>query len=348
MMIPGRRQVLGGLLAGGAALVGGGMSLAAEPGVSDTPLPRFLDNRRIIIDTDPGNDDAIALLMGLTAPKLKVEAVTVTPGNVDYDQQVKNALYVVDFAGMAGKVAVHRGAGRPLLGRSYAAANFIHGATGLGGFTTPEVKQAPDPEPAVDAIRRIVRKYPGEVVIAALGGLTNVATALLVDPELARMIKGVQFVGGAGNAVPGFNALADPEAVHVVLTSGVPVALGVVNSLLLPEDFDRIAAFKTRFSEFFMQTNALRLAFEMKARGAKGSVNADPMAMALLIDPSIGLAYKAIHARVELEGQYTRGTILYGENRYNMQPTPPANANLCVEADNAKFKALLFETLRRA
>ncbi len=85
--------------------------MGAEPGVSDTPLPRLLNNHRVIIDTDPGNDDAIALLMGLRAPNLKIEAVTVTPGNVEYDWEVKNALYVVDLAGMSGKVRVHRGAG---------------------------------------------------------------------------------------------------------------------------------------------------------------------------------------------------------------------------------------------
>ncbi len=213
---------------------------------------------------------------------------------------------------------------------------------------TPEVKQKVDPENAVDAIRRIVRKYPNEVVIAALGGLTNVATALLVDPGLAKLIKGVQFVGSAGNAVPGFNSMADPEAAHVCLNSGVPFTFGTGNSILTKADFDHIAKFKTKFSDFFMKSNELRLTFEMAARNAPGSVNADPMAMALLIDPSIGLAYKAIYARVELEGELTRGTILYGENRYNMRPTPPANANLLIEADNAKFKAILFNTLQEA
>jgi purine nucleosidase len=322
---------------------------AAEPGVSESPLPRLLDNHRVIVDTDPGNDDAIAIMMALSAPNLKVEAITVTPGNLEYDQEVRNALYVVDVCGFANKIAVHRGMAKPLLGLTYPSANFIHGKYGLGAVEVPVVRQQPDPEHAVQAIIRIVRKYPGEVVILALGGLSNVAMALLLDPGIAKLIKGIQWVANAGNAVPGFNALADPEAAHVVFTSGAAIAIGLggpLDTILTPADFETIRAFDTPRSRFFMQSNELRLTFEMKARNAPGSVNGDPMATALIIDPSVGLEYKAIYARVELEGRYTRGDVLFGENRYNMQPTPPANVNLCTRTSNEKFKAILFRTLR--
>lgn len=341
-----RRRLLGSLTAGGALLAGG--ARAAEPGVSDTPLPRLLNNHRVIVDTDPGNDDAVAILMALAAPNLKVEAITVTPGNIRYDQEVKNALYMVELAGMAGKVPVHAGMTRPLLNKPYPAATFIHGPDGLGKVVVPTVRQKPEAEHAVDAIRRIVKTYPHEVVIVALGGLTNVAAALLIEPAIAPLIKGVQWVAGAGNAVPGFNALVDPEAAHVVLISGVALTfgLGQNSSLLLKSDFDRIATFNTPKSRFFMDSNELRLTFEMTARNAPGSVNADPLAMAMIIDPSIATEFKAVHAKVELEGELTRGAILYGDNRYNMLPTPPANANLCVQASNEKFKQLLFKTLQ--
>jgi inosine-uridine nucleoside N-ribohydrolase len=337
-----RRHLLGGI-AGALAT----SAHAAEPGVSDTPLPRLLDNHRVIIDTDPGNDDAIALLMGLTAPNLKVEAITVCPGNIRYGQELKNALYVVDLAGRGGQVPVHAGLGHPLLNRPYPMATFIHGPDGLGKVRVPAVKQAINPEPAADAIRRIVRRYPGEVVIVALGGLTNVAMALLDDPPVAKLVKGIQWVAAAGNAVPGFNALADPEAAHIVLTSGAPLTfgLGAGDTILTRADFDHIATFDTPFSRFFIESNELRLTFETTARNAPGSVNGDPMAMALIIDPAIGLDYKAVHAKVELEGELTRGVILYGDNRYSLAPTPPANANLCVKASNARFKELVFRTL---
>jgi inosine-uridine nucleoside N-ribohydrolase len=342
-----RRRLLSGALASGALLAKGAQ--AAEPGVSDTPLPRLLNNHRVIVDTDPGNDDAVAILMALDAPNLKVEAITVTPGNIRYDQEVRNALYMVDLAGMSGRIPVHAGMIRPLLNKPYPAATFIHGPDGLGKVSVPAVRQKPEAEHAVDAIRRIVKAYPHEVVIVALGGLTNVAAALLIEPGIAPLIKGVQWVAGAGNAVPGFNALVDPEAAHIVFTSGAPLAFGLgtqTSSLLLKSDFDRIATFNTPKSRFFMLSNELRLTFEMQARNAPGSVNADPLAIAMIIDPSIATEFKAVHAKVELEGELTRGAILYGDNRYNMLPTPPANANLCTQASNEKFKALLFKTLQ--
>ncbi|WP_337187185.1 nucleoside hydrolase [Phenylobacterium sp.] len=354
-MLHHRRQILAGALTSflvpSVAILPTGPVLAAEPGVSDTPLPRLLNNRRVIVDTDPGNDDAIGLLMALDAPNLSVEAVTVCPGNIRYDQQLRNALYVVEFSGKGGRIPVHAGLGRPLLDRPYPTATFIHGPDGLGRFRTPEPRGRVDPEPAADAIRRIVRRHPGEVVILALGALTNVAQALLADPGLAPLIKGVQFVGNAGNAVPGFNALADPEAVDVVLRSGVILTMGLGGpgaTILTRGDFDRIAALDTPRSRFFIETNELRLTFETTARNAPGSVNGDPMAVALIIDPSIGEAYRAVHAKVELNGQFTRGAILYGDNRYNMAPTPPPNANICVQASNAGFKRVLFAMLARA
>jgi inosine-uridine nucleoside N-ribohydrolase len=343
-----RRLLLAGALAGGA-LAAASRGEAAEPGVSDTPLPRLLDNRRVIIDTDPGNDDTIAIMMALNAPALSVEAITICPGNVEYDQEVRNALYSVEVAGKAGKVSVHAGVRRPMLNITYPSANFIHGKFGLGNVEVPEVKQKVDPEHAVAAIIRIVRKYPGEVVICALGGLTNIATAILMDPGIVPLIKGIQFVCGAGGAVPGFNVLADPEAAHIVFTSGASVTIGLGgpnDTILTPADFEVIKGFDTPRSRFFMKSNELRLTFEMSARNAPGSVNGDPMAVALVIDPTIGLEYKAIYARVELDGTYTRGAVLYGENRYNMKPTPPANVNLCTKASNAKFKQLLFGVLR--
>jgi inosine-uridine nucleoside N-ribohydrolase len=344
-----RRMLMGGALAGSALLIANA-SGAAEPGVSDTPLPRLLDNHRVIVDTDPGNDDAIAIMMALSAPNLKVEAITVCPGNVDYDKELRNALYTVEVCGYAGKVPVHAGMRRPILDITYPAATFIHGKYGLGNVEVPQVAQKIDPEHAALAIIRIARTHPGEVVILALGGLSNVAMALLLDPAIAKLIKGVQFVAGANSALPGFNVLADPEAAHVVFNSGVPLVIGLggpEDTILTKADFDHIATFNTPRSRFFMASNELRLTFEMSARNASGSVNADPMAVAMIIDPSIGERFKAVAAKVELEGEYTRGVVLYGENRYSMKATAPANANLCVKASNEKFKKLLFDTLRK-
>lgn len=351
-----RRSLFG--CAAATAALSGVAAMAEEPGVSSVVLPRLLNNHRVIVDTDPGNDDAIALLMALSARNLSVEAVTVTPGNIGYAKELRNALYVVDLAGKSGQVPVHAGVPHPILNRPYPAASFIHGPDGLGDVHVPDVKQKIDPEHAIDAMRRIVHAHPGEVVILALGGLTNVATALLRDPDMAHALKGIVFVGGSRSSpVPGFNAMVDPEAVSIVLGSGAPLVMfggslfsGTPQdpSLLVQADYDRIARMNTPRSRFFMASNKLRLTFEMKARHAAGSVNADPFATAIVINPAIATQYEAVAMKVELDGSLTRGTMLFGDNRYNGEPTPPPNVNLCIGGSGEGFRKLLFETLEQS
>lgn len=349
-----RRQLLGGAVVGGLglALIG---SAQADPATPPSPAP---GSRRIIIDTDPGNDDALALLLALDAPSLRIEAVTVCPGNLgpNYAQQVRNALYVVDLAGKSNRVPVHAGMARPILNKPYPVATFIHGKYGLGRVEVPDVPQRADPEHAVDAIRRIVNGSPGEITIAALGGLTNVAMAILRDPAVARNVKEIVFVGGryaTPGLPPSYNVLVDPEAAHVVFTSGAPLTLVGADvfsrdSILLDADFDRVAGFHTRRSRFFIESNDLRRTFEKAHRGTIGSTNPDPITMATIIDPAIGLKYVPLYVHVELEGETTRGLLVYGDNIYTGAPTPPANVRLCVQASPERFREMVFETLRKA
>ena len=357
-----RRQVLGGALAGGLAMLapkGFGQTPAIVPpnGIAETE-PRLKGVRRVIIDTDPGNDDALALLMCMAAPQLVIDAVTVCPGNMGvegYDQQVRNALYVVDLAGKSGKVPVYRAMARPLLNRPYPVATFIHGKYGLGDVAVPEVKQTVEAENGVDAMLRLVNAAPGEITILALGGLTNVAMAMLRDPGFAQKLKGIIFVGGR-YAAPGmpasYNVGVDPEAAHVVFTSGATITLNTADvsnrdSILVAADYDHAATFNNKLSRFFIESNHLRREYEMKYRGATGSVNADPLAVSLAIDPTIGLKYERVFVRVELDGEFTRGMLVYGDDIYSGHPVPPGNVDMCVQADAAKFKALVFSTLMR-
>jgi inosine-uridine nucleoside N-ribohydrolase len=341
-----------------AALAAAGASLLATgPGRAQTPpaLTPLTGRHRVIIDTDPGNDDALAILLSLDAPNLSVEAITVTPGNVGYDQEVRNALYVVELAGRAGQVPVHAGMRRPILGKPYPAANFIHGPYGLGRVVVPEVRQKPEAEHAVDAIRRLARAHPGEVVIFAIGGLTNVAMALLREPALAGLLKGMLIVGGryaAPGLPPGFNMLVDPEAAHVVLTSGVPIQMVGVDvfrndSVFEDADFERIARFDTPRSRFFIESNDLRRTFEKANRGTTGSTNPDPMAVATVIDPAIALEWKPLFMHVELAGETTRGLLVYGDDIYSGRPTPPPNVLFCTKASGPRFRALVDATLSR-
>lgn len=312
---------------------------------------------RVIIDVDPGNDDALAMLLALDAPSLQVEAVTVCPGNLgpNYDQQVRNALYLVDLAGRSGQVPVHAGMARPILNKPYPVASFIHGQSGLGRFEVPAVAQRADPEHAVDAIIRLVNRAPGQVTIAALGGLTNVAMAILRDPAVARNVKGILFVGGryaAPGMAPGYNVLADPEAAHVVLTSGAPLTFVGTDvfrndSQLTDADFELIATFNTPRSRFFIASNDLRRSFEKANRGTTGSTNPDPITIATLINPAIGRRYVPLFMHVELQGESTRGLLVHGDNIYTGQPTPPPNVQFCVAADGPAFRQLVLDLLRK-
>jgi inosine-uridine nucleoside N-ribohydrolase len=346
-----RRKFLGGV-------VGVGAWMLAPPhlrGQATAGQPRA-GVERIILDVDPGNDDALAMLLALDAASLKVEAITVSPGNLGphYAQQVRNALYLVDLSGKSGQVPVHAGMARPILDKPYPIASFIHGKFGLGRVEVPSVAQAADPEHAVDAIIRLVNASPGEITIAAMGALTNVAMAILRDPGVARKVKGILFVGGryaSPGLPPGYNMLVDPEAAHVVLTSGAPLsAVGTDvfrnDSILVDADFEHIAAFNTRRSRFFIESNDLRRTFEKANRGMTGSTNPDPITIATLINPAIALRRVPLYMHVELQGESTRGLLVYGDNIYTGQPTPPPNVQFCVQADGAEFKRMVFATLQ--
>jgi len=352
-----RRQFLqraawaaGGILLGPARLRG--QMSAADPAPDRRSRPT-----RIILDIDPGNDDALALLLALDAPSLQVEAVTVCPGNLgpNYEQQVRNALYLVDFAGKSSSVPVCAGMARPILNKPYPVASFIHGKYGLGRVEVTDVAAKVSAEHAVDAMIRLVNAAPGEITIAAMGALTNVAMAILRDPGVARKVKNILFVGGryaTPGLPPGYNMLADPEAAHVVLTSGAKLsAVGTDvfrnDSVLQDEDFARIAKLGTRRAKFFIESNDLRRTFEQANRGTTGSTNPDPITIATLIDPAIVQKTIPLYMHVELQGETTRGLLVYGDNIYTNTPTPPPNVDFCTEADGEAFKRLVFATLAR-
>jgi len=318
--------------------------------------PRLQGVNRVIVDTDPGNDDALAMLIALSVPSLQVDAVTVCPGNMGidgYDQQVRNALYVVELAGKSGAVPVYRGVARPILGRPWPVATFIHGSHGLGEVEVSKVKQSVEEEHAVAAMRRIVNHSPGEVTILALGSLTNVAIAILRDEDFVKNVQGVIFVGGKYDGrgySPGYNVLVDPEAAEVVVRSGVPLLMtGDAprhDSVLVAEDYDHIADFKSARSDFFIKSNALRRTYEMKYRGASGSLNFDPMAVALAADENMGKEYVSVAMKVELDGEYTRGILVYGEDIYSGNPVPKGNVDICIRADHERFRQMVYRTLQ--
>ncbi len=202
-----------------------GLAGMALPG---TAFGQAAGARRVIIDTDPGVDDAFALLLAMRSPELKIEGITPVAGNVPLELSLPNALRMVEIAGRTD-IPVAAGAKTPLQ-RRLITATYAHGENGLGGAVFPAPKIKPIADPASVFIRQVVRKYPGQVSLIMLGPQTNLATALASDPDLARMIKSVVMMGGSlsgGNVTPAaeFNIYVDPEAARMVFQSGIPITM---------------------------------------------------------------------------------------------------------------------------
>ncbi|GBQ71305.1 inosine-uridine nucleoside N-ribohydrolase [Ameyamaea chiangmaiensis NBRC 103196] len=350
-----RRRFLSGSAALAGTLLGRTRAHAqAAWTVLGTPVDSVAwlrDVRRVIIDTDPGTDDLLAIMMMLGARTIVTEAVTVTPGNIGYDQEVRNALWLAQTL-TDGRVPVYRGIDHPLMNRPYPVAGFIHGRYGFGDMVVPEVALRPGPEHAATAIVRIVSAHPGEVVLLALGGLSNIALALLLDPSIARKARGIVMVGGRyeGIGTPvSFNAMVDPEAADIVLRSGLPIVMtgDLGRTVMLTQaDFDHIRGFNTDKSRIFLESNAGRLAFETTKRHKPGATYADPFAASLVLAPAVAQAFEAVHMTVELSGTETRGAYVFGGTHIYTGDALPPNVVVCTRASADMFRDTVFKALQ--
>jgi inosine-uridine nucleoside N-ribohydrolase len=323
--------------------------------------------RRIILDTDPGIDDMMAIFLALRSPELKVEAITPVCGNVPLEFTLPNALRLVEIAGRTD-VPVAAGASHPLL-RRLVTAGHVHGANGLGGVDFPEPKIKPVRETAPEIIRRIVRENPGEITIVAVGPLTNVALALRSDPELAAMIPQIAIMGGSlsgGNMTPAaeFNLYVDPEAARVVFDAHIPLAmvgLDVTRKCQLSEQqIQQLEAAQNPVSQ--TAGKVMRATFDRMKRG--GEVTSitmhDPLTVASLINPEV-ITLKDYCVEVETTGEWTAGQTLGYDGHAPVRKSPtmdtslpgPAvpeepfkpNAKVAIAVDPGKFFQLLIPRL---
>jgi inosine-uridine nucleoside N-ribohydrolase len=271
---------------------------------------------RVIIDTDPGVDDALALLLAMRSPELKIEAITPVAGNVPLELTLPNALRMVEIAGRTD-IPVAAGARAPLARRLVTAA-YAHGENGLGGAVFPEPKIKPVAQPAAELIRQIVRKYPGEVTLIPVGPLTNIATALNLDAELANLVRGIVLMGGSlsgGNITPAaeFNIYVDPEAARIVFQSGIPitmVGLDATRKTSLTEEHVRtLEAAQNPVSQ--AAANIARNAIEHNRQQGflVGPNMHDSLAVATFLDPSL-VKLKDYYVDVETTGELTAGETL--------------------------------------
>jgi purine nucleosidase/pyrimidine-specific ribonucleoside hydrolase len=321
-------------------------------------------NTPILIDTDPGIDDALAILLALASPEVSVEAITTVAGNVEIDLGTANAFRILEVAQPGRRPRVARGAGAPLVGPLVTAAHF-HGDDGLGNLGR---LRAPDglpryPEPVhtletldgADLILEAADRFAGRLVVVALGPLTNVALALQRDRGRLAQVARIVVMGGAvavpGNVTPAaeFNIHVDPEAASAVFASGLPielVPLDVTRQVVLTSS-DLGAALARqggRTARFIEDFTAHGFDFE-KERGEGRMALHDPLAVGVALDPSL-VTFETLHIAVECEGRLTRGMTVADRRRHRVGLMPTCRAAL--EVDAPRFLRLFLERVCRA
>jgi purine nucleosidase len=306
--------------------------------------------QKIIIDTDPGQDDAVAILLALASQELEVLGIVAVAGNVGLEQNARNALKVVELSGRTD-IPVYAGSVRPLR-RDLVTAEYVHGETGLDGPDLPLPKIELQPQHGVDYIvETLLAHEPGTITLCALGPLTNIALALIRAPQVAPRIKQIVLMGGgyfeAGNVTPAaeFNIYVDPEAADVVLRSGVPITmvpLDVTHMVLSTPE--RIAAIKAIGNKAGAAVHAMLKfseTFDLGKYGSPGAPLHDPCVIAYLLKPEL---FKGRHINVTIEcsSELTMGMTVAD---YWGVTDRPKNVNYLRSGDADGFYRLLTERL---
>lgn len=299
----------------------------------------------MVIDTDTASDDAVALVLALTDPRVDVRAITVVSGNVPLDMGVQNALYTVELCG--ADVPVHAGADRPLK-REHVFAHEVHGRDGMGDTGLDLTGREPAPEHGVDVLIEQARRHPGELTLVTLGPLTNLALALRKAPDIAGLYKRVVMMIGAadglGNVTPAaeFNVFVDPDAADVVFRSGMPLEMvgwdvSRKDAVLTQADSDAIAA-QGPIGEFAMGIQRQLWEFCREVTQVDGIDMPDPITMAVAIEPEIALEAADRYVVVETRGDHTTGATLVDHLGVTGQAP---NCRVVTHADRDRFLAML-------
>jgi purine nucleosidase len=309
--------------------------------------------RKFWIDTDTASDDAVALVMALRWPDVDVVGVSLVAGNVPVEQGAKNALYSIQMA-TTKHVPVYIGCAKPLL-RPIEFATWFHGPDGMGGMNYPDAIQKADSKHAVDALIETVKANPGEITLVTLGPLTNIATALTRAPEIAKLIPRCVIMGGAanvvGNVTPAaeYNIWVDPEAASIVFHSGMNMEmvgweLCRFEAAIFPAEMEQILGFGTELAKFTVDCNRTALDVCVRVQKADGLTLADPVAMAVALDPDTVVARRG-HYFVEVE---TLSPFMRGNTCVDELGVTRRNPNMHViwAIHNARWKEILYQLLR--
>ena len=318
--------------------------------------------RAFLIDTDVASDDAVALIMALRAPDVRVVAITTVAGNVDVQQATRNALYTVELCD--ANVPVHQGAEKPLT-RPHQSATWFHGRDGLGDHGYPEPRQRREQLHAADALIDAIESHPG-LVLVTLGPLTNVALALQKRPAIAGRVGRCVVMGGApcceGNVTPAaeYNIWVDPEAARIVMRSQLPIELvgwqtSRWEAVLQDRDIAQIRAIGNKLSHFAIECNSRAREAYKEQTGEDGISLPDPVAMSVAIDPTVGTEWSDHYVDVETDSPLTRGMTVVDRlgvasderNRGVWAPVMQEGrkVKVCWEIDTQRWKRSLLSAL---
>ncbi len=303
----------------------------------------------IILDCDPGHDDAIALVLALASPELEVKAVTSSAGNQTPDKTLRNVLRMLTLL-KRSDIPVAGGAVKPLM-RDLIIADNVHGETGLDGPALPEPDFAPQNCTAVELMANVLRESPEPVTLVATGPQTNVALLLNSHPELHAKIARIVIMGGAmglGNWTPAaeFNIYVDPEAAEIVFQSGIPVVMAGLDvthrAQIMADDIERFRAINNPVArtvaellDFFMEYH------KTEKWGFQGAPLHDPCTIAWLLKPEIFTTARR-WVGVETQGKYTQGMTVVD---YYMLSGNEPNTDIMLDIDRQAFVDLLAERL---
>lgn len=327
-------------------------------------LPAAAAAKKIIFDTDPGSDDALALMLALNSPELDVRAITVVPGNVTASQGLENALRMVSLANRCD-IPVAAGAQHPLF-QKLITAEFWHGKNGLANVELPASKCKVDSRFGPDLIIQLIHAAPHEITLVPVGPLTNIALAVEKDPSIVPLVKEVILMGGSikggnVNAAAEANIYNDPEAAQIVFQAGWPltmVGLDVGDKALFSQKYlDQLGQTHGPVNDFIYQV--AKYLINLSAQfGSPGTPMYDPMAVGVTIDATLVKAPE-MHVDVETRGEFTRGETVANRNGYvernvlhgdryvieGVDKVTP-NAKVCIDVEADRFLQLFVSRIK--
>ncbi len=307
--------------------------------------------KHIILDTDPGIDDALAILLALASPEIILDGITTIHGNASTAQTTRNALAILELA-KASHVPVFKGCDAPLVKESLFSPE-THGDTGLGYVSLPEPRSKPLLRHGSDFLIEKALSKPGEITLVAIGPLTNVALAIRKEPKFAKSLQEIIIMGGAirhpGNvtALAEFNAYVDPHAMHIVFHAGIPTTLVPLDvtyqCILTASDVERLLKINSPITKFIKDSTDFYIEYHDTWQGIKGCIINDPLALALSFTPDL-CDYQELPVDVDISGGVSMGKTF--ADFYNYQKKP-ANMRVALGVRARDFIELFLERIER-